>query len=109
MTQAQVQAPPKTSVDMRSIDLEKVRPSIESDESTIRVPFSAKKTSRKLFFSLLILLNIILIAIVVGLAVGLTLRLREGPGSSSPSSPSSTAALDEGTTHGQGAGPNRHS
>ncbi|KAF3937105.1 hypothetical protein ABW19_dt0200529 [Dactylella cylindrospora] len=89
---------------MKTLDLEKVR-SVDSDDSTIRVPFSSKKTSRKLFFTFLILGNILLIALIVGLSVGISLRLSHNSGSSS----SSSSSTNEIPANGGGSGPNRHS
>ncbi|KAF3919152.1 hypothetical protein ABW21_db0208556 [Orbilia brochopaga] len=100
------------SLNMQDLDLEKPRLSVaESDDSTIRVPFSTKRTSRKFFFATLVLSNILLIALIVGLAVGLSLHLKNNQsanGSPSPS-PTTTGDSNAGAAYGPGSGPNRHS
>ncbi|KAK6497299.1 hypothetical protein TWF506_004772 [Arthrobotrys conoides] len=98
-----------------TVDVEKSRISIDStsdDATTIRIPFSQKRTSRKLFCAVLIIANILFIALAVGLAVGLSLRLRHAPGSGSgsPSTASgagSSPAGVEDLSHGGGGGSNR--
>ncbi|KAK6514707.1 hypothetical protein TWF281_004904 [Arthrobotrys megalospora] len=107
MTQTQVAPhPSRLSVETAvSIDVEKARVSVDSDEATIRVPFSTKRTSRKLFFTILLLANILFIALVVGLAVGLAMRVHSPSDSSSSSS---SAADGESMSHGGGSGPSRH-
>ncbi|RVD88997.1 uncharacterized protein DFL_000021 [Arthrobotrys flagrans] len=105
--QAVAPHPSRLSVESNAstVDVEKARVSIDStsDENTIRIPFSAKRTSRKLFCGVLIAANIMFIAVVVGLAVGLSLRLKH----SGSESGSSTPAGAENVSHGGGSGPNR--
>ncbi|KAK6330088.1 hypothetical protein TWF718_003516 [Orbilia javanica] len=89
-----------------TIDVEKARVSIDStsDEATIRIPFSTKRTSRKLFCGVLVAANVIFIALVVGLAVGLSLRLKHpSPSASESGSPAGA----ENVSHGGGSGSNR--
>ncbi|KAK6498299.1 hypothetical protein TWF481_010890 [Arthrobotrys musiformis] len=92
-------------------DVEKARVSIDAaDEvSTVRIPFSKKRTSRKLFCTVLIIANILFIGLVVGLAVGLSLRLRhpDTQADSSSSSSSSPPASAENVSHGGSGGSNR--
>ncbi|KAF3198320.1 hypothetical protein TWF192_005342 [Orbilia oligospora] len=114
-TQTLAPHPSRLSVDSNgsTVDVEKSRISVDStsDEATIRIPFSTRKTSRKLFCAILIIANILFIALVVGLAVGLSLRLRHpGPGSESSSTSSgasSSPAGVEDVSHGGGGGSNR--
>ncbi|KAK6525114.1 hypothetical protein TWF694_005262 [Orbilia ellipsospora] len=115
MSQVSSQAtsqPTKPTMDLhkvQSLDLEKSRTSSDSDESTIRIPFSEKRTSRKLFFTLLILANFLIFALVIGLSVGLALRYHNSSKPGSSSSSSSDVGSDQTPTHNVGGGPDRHS
>ncbi|EWC47521.1 hypothetical protein DRE_00489 [Drechslerella stenobrocha 248] len=108
-SQPQTASPVRASTDAQSLDLEKSYTlSGYSDSSTIRVPFSTRKPSRKLFFTVLIFGNILFIALVVGLAVGLTTQLHNSS-TSAPKPGSSDTAMTGNHQNGGGAGPNRHS
>ncbi|KAK6354501.1 hypothetical protein TWF696_003644 [Orbilia brochopaga] len=100
------------TLEMQNLDLEKTRVSLaDSDESTIRIPFSTRKTSQKFFFGTLIFGNILFISLIVGLAVGLSLHLQNSnsTNNSTSSSASTTAGSGQGAVLGPGSGPNRHS
>ncbi|KAK6361020.1 hypothetical protein TWF730_007135 [Orbilia blumenaviensis] len=94
-----------------SVDVEKSRISVDSDEATVQIPFTKRRTSRKLFCAVLLIANFIFLALAIGLAVGLSLRLRNpstDPSSSTSTPSSSTVAGAESTSQGGGGGSNRH-